>query len=341
MSIKGQLIRRLRMLRGISPSQLVSGISSVSYLSLMESDKRSVPPKTFIKFMQRLGIGPDSSPEFDFFRIAPEAAFELVKTYRAEGEFANSLSAGENFLRGITSQFPEFELQMTRLRGSLMNSALELGDFDRAGELLALELPMTKAITRVYSRWSHANYFEVLGDVQRSMNFYDLAVQEATDTVDTQTQNDLRQGFINSKLQIDAACDEDDFEFLNKCIARYEGMNDLSRLVLSRLTLAWFYLRRGLPDLALAELKQCEKSIPNLDLEVCGSVAESIADLCVLLKRTTTANELLNVIVSRAKSSDSTVARKLFWTRVGKAGKTSGSSSIVISCASALNMIAA
>lgn len=341
MSIKGQLIRRLRMLKGISPSDLVSGISSVSYLSLMESDKRAVPPKTFIKFMQKLGIGPDSSPDFDFFRITPEAAFELVNTYRTEGEFANSLATGENFLRGITSQIPEFELQMTRLRGSLMNSALELGDFNRAGELLALELPMTRSITRVYSNWSHANYFEVIGDLRRSMDFYGLAAEDAIDTVDLQTQHDLKQGFINSKLQNSVACDEEDFEFIIECIARYETKRDVSRLVLSRLTLAWFYLRRGIPDLALAELKQCEKSIPNLDLEVCGSVSESIADLCLLLNRTDTANVLLNLVVSRASKSDANFARKLFWTRVCKAGMKSGSVSVVTTCETALRMFAA
>jgi tetratricopeptide (TPR) repeat protein len=341
LSNKGQLIRRLRMLREISPSKLVTGISSLSYLSLMEGNKRAVPPKIFLKIMNRLGLGPDSRPDFDFFRVIPDAAFELVNTYRSEGEFSNSLATGENFLRGISSQIPEFELQMVRLRGSLMNSALELCDFDRALQLLSLALPVTSSISRVYSDWSYANYFEVTGDVRSAMNFYGLALASAQDSVDLQTRNDLRQGFINSKLQIDDPCVEGDFEFLNDCVADYLHNHDISRLVLTRMTLAWYYFRHGQSGEALKLVEQCEVCIPEFSLELYGSVAESIADLCLLLDRMDTATRILALILARAESSDSSLVRELIWTRIGNAGKKSGSVSIVDACDSALRKLAA
>jgi hypothetical protein len=307
----------------------------------MESGKRPIPTNIYIKLLNRLGIGVNDSRNSDVFQILPEAALELVNALRFEGEFRGSLIAGQNFLKNIHSQSVEFEVSVIRLRGSLMNSALDLGDFDLAREILGLEFPASTPQALAYSYWSLADYSEVTGDVQSAMDFYRRAFEIASTSLEPLLCADLRQGYINSKLQLSIEVDDLEGKFLQHLVEQYSHSGDHTRLALARLTLAWAHYRQHQIARTLKELALLEENLLQIDSRVCGSIAESIADLCTNLENRVIARKLLSAIAERVENTDADQVKKLIWTRLRNAGKKTRDDDLLKRCDYALSRISA
>jgi len=196
MELDGNLLRRLRMDRGITPRDLCKGICSVSYLSLMENNRRPITIKVFRKLLERMDIAPGKTLNYESDELLSEALLKLVKTYIAQGKNGVALSLGENYLGQMDQRMLDFEVQAVRMRGTTMNSAIELGDFERAKRILERDVPLRSNEARMYDAWTKANFSEKTEDFATAAEFTRQAAEFAKLAGKSDLEEQLYQGKV-------------------------------------------------------------------------------------------------------------------------------------------------
>ena len=323
----------------MAPHDLVQGISSLSYLSLMEQGKRPVSNKIFIKFLNRLGLGVQGGTKFDYFTLIPEAVLELVNAHRQEGSAAQALEAGESFLNTLVSDLDEIGLAAVRLRGSLVNSALENGDFVKAHHLFCMDLPQTTSEMMFYSHWTSANFFEQTGDIISSANFLKLALENASAIENEGVVTGVKVSYINNKLQAGKTPESDDYQFLVKVATKARQIEDWSLLALTNMALAWYSACDGNLPQARKSIREAENLISQTGLHLMGSLAESAADLCLEIHENEMSKDFLGKVLEHIETSDSKNVKALIWKRLGRASAKAGAVTLVERCESELLLL--
>ena len=341
MDNRGTLIRRLRMIKGMAPQDLVQGISSLSYLSLMEQGKRPVSNRIFIKLLNRLGIGVQDGTKFDYFSLIPEAVLELVNAHRQEGFAAQALEVGESYLKTLVSDLDEIGLATVRLRGSLMNSALENGDFAKARDFFSMDLPQTTPEMTFYSHWTSANFFEQTGDMISSASFLKLALENASAIKNESVVTGLKVSYINNKLQAGNPPESDDYKFLVKVVNNARQIEDWSLLALTNMALAWYSACDGNLPQARKLIREAENLIPMTGLHLMGSLAESAADLCLEIHESEMSKDFLGKVLEQIETSDSRNVKALIWKRLGRASVKAKALTLVERCESEFMLLTA
>jgi len=131
----GQKIRELRILKGLTQSDLGSGMVTPSMISQIEADKANPSHKLLCAIAEKLETSVDYFLTDMQTKLEQTSTYKLAKAFMESGEYDRSISLLEELLDN-----PAPHLQLTNISFDLANCYLHIEQFERATELFEMVL---------------------------------------------------------------------------------------------------------------------------------------------------------------------------------------------------------
>jgi len=126
----GQKIKELRILKGLTQSDLGSGMVTPSMISQIEADKANPSHKLLCAIAEKLETSVDYFLSDMQTKLEQTSTYKLAKAFMESGEYDKAISLLEELLDN-----PAPHLQLTNISFDLANCYLHVGQFDRSIEL--------------------------------------------------------------------------------------------------------------------------------------------------------------------------------------------------------------
>lgn len=126
----GQKIRELRILKGLTQSDLGSGMVTPSMISQIEADKANPSHKLLCAIAEKLETSVDYFLTDMQTKLEQTSTYKLAKAFMESSEYDRAISLLEELLEN-----PAPHLQLTNISFDLANCYLHVEQFERATEL--------------------------------------------------------------------------------------------------------------------------------------------------------------------------------------------------------------
>ncbi|WP_081856962.1 tetratricopeptide repeat protein [Tumebacillus flagellatus] len=126
----GQKIRELRILKGLTQSDLGAGMVTPSMISQIEADKANPSHKLLCAIAEKLETSVDYFLTDMQTKLEQTSTYKLAKAFMESGEYDRAISLLEELLEN-----PAPHLQLTNISFDLANCYLHVEQFERATEL--------------------------------------------------------------------------------------------------------------------------------------------------------------------------------------------------------------
>lgn len=148
----GELIKSLRLQKGITQEQLCRGICSTVTLSRIESGRQVVGKNNFTAIMQRLGLNAENyfsdfveAEEFDFL-MKKKQVFNLIyeKEYEKAKLLLDDISGDSRFQEGLNRQFLLLHSSIIKMRGENLTESEYSAILNDLHTAIKLSIPQYK-----------------------------------------------------------------------------------------------------------------------------------------------------------------------------------------------------
>lgn len=126
----GQKIKELRILKGLTQSDLGSGMVTPSMISQIEADKANPSHKLLCAIAEKLEVSVDYFLTDMQTKLEQTSTYKLAKAFMESGEYDRAIQLLEELLEN-----PAPHLQLTNISFDLANCYLHVEQFERATEL--------------------------------------------------------------------------------------------------------------------------------------------------------------------------------------------------------------
>lgn len=126
----GQKIKELRMMRGLTQSDLGSGMVTPSMISQIEADKANPSHKLLCAIAEKLGVSVDYFLNDMQTKLEQTSTYKLAKSYMENAEYDRAISLLEELLEN-----PAPHLQLINISFDLANCYMHVDQYDRSTNL--------------------------------------------------------------------------------------------------------------------------------------------------------------------------------------------------------------
>jgi hypothetical protein len=313
MVVSGEMFRRLRLYLGLESRSVAQDICSESYLSLLETGKRSFEGEIALLLLSRLNVLRESitidSGSISEFSLE----LDLIRSLANSNENKRALAVGNQILERIYRSQKTLEVDSARVLGTISNSLLMLNRSDEALAMLTLQGRYISDEATLYHEWAWANYYEFVGNSRAARERFQSATDLALISGQKSLSAQLRQGAVHSSLESGNEVTSEEMSFLES--ERNSAFNEANWtnycLLSGTLSLA---LERS-AQLSNAEfvLHQGLGKVSEVDNRVACTVYLVALDVLSRLGNSEVALKVLTKAMSRLANTESTAATAKMW----------------------------